>query len=195
MKNIVLLISLTCLIANAAFCQLKLTSSDGRKIKLIPNGTTIGIKLPTVTSKDTCDCNFTVIGKLNSFQNETANVVLRETTRSYYEADGVAKKVTERYRYEKLPVTTPIDISKAMEISIYKPTRKVINRVGYVLLITSILEGLVIGPIAFKNDRKAHDAIVGGALVTGIVFSAIPDNKKYYLQQPVGEPRDLWKIK
>ncbi len=194
MKTHLLLLLLLCLLQSKASAQLTLKSFDGSRNYSIPAGMEIGLKMPTLTANDRCDCGLLSKGSLEDYWLDTITMRVREEIRIYALDENTNKKEETKYgNVENKPVT-PFLAKDALSISVFPKARKNLNKIGIVFMMLSTLQGLVVGPLLSDDARGLSDKIVLGSFGVGFVLAVLPDSKTFYFKQPKDKTERLWLI-
>jgi hypothetical protein len=174
--------------------QLTLQQVGGNKKHVIPIETLIDMTFPAKTSS-TSELAFDKQGGYFKSINKTSiNVVL--TYRNYYFTDenGVIIQETRRINPPDTPMITQVPLANLQSILQYYPPNKNISNIGFTFFLLAIVNNIFVAPhlrAPYNTTvRNAGYAVMG----VGLSFALIPNRKTYYLEQPKGKNKTLWRL-
>ncbi|MCF8244373.1 MAG: hypothetical protein K9J37_00485 [Saprospiraceae bacterium] len=196
MKVISILVFLSFLLPNFLFAQLTIETVTGKKrTKNIPVKTKIGLKMPTQTANNDCNCcHMTYTGILDSIDTEYASLNLLESNRVFVDERGINQFHNVRFEAKAI-VPTNIPLNSLKAVTVFPKSRETLRNTGYTLLLVTTIQSLVINPFLDGKNRRIGNAAAATGFLTGLVFSILPNKKTYYFEQPPGSPKRLWRLK
>lgn len=178
------------------YSQLTLETVNGRKrTKTIHFNTKIGLKLPTMTSNNDCNCcHLTYNGNFDSLGSDYIKINQLESIRVF--VDEMGNNQIHHHEFEKQAIVpTNIPINSLTAVSVFPKSRQVLKPIGYTLLLLSTFQAIAINPFF---DGKAGDIghISAATLfTTGFIFSVLRESKTYYFEPINSNGQQLWRIK
>ncbi len=192
MKKIIAALLVALLLPFFSFSQLTLQRLDGHRTIQFPIGDKIHVKLPTTSANENCDdCFQSYFGVLQQAEGDSLSIMLNSSERKYEKPLGLFRREYVFYTYNN-GMAESVTLPKNL-MSISKNT-KPLPALGDALLLASIFNALVVGPIFMKDDRGFSDRISLVGFSTGLTLALLPRQKTYHFQNPKGKKRRLWKI-
>ncbi len=189
--TLLILLAVPCL----GFAQLLLESVSGKKQVSIGLDKEIGLKMPTFTTNNDYNCCYELIrGYLKMANSDSVQLVLKKIERSFTDYDGVFKRHTIDFQWEST-APTPVPIGNLQAVFVYSKGKSALDNLGGAMMLVAGFQALVINPLMEGKKRKTADKIVGSVFAIGFTMAVLPNKRTYYLEQPSGEPKPLWRLK
>ena len=177
-----------------AMAQLTLQKVGSKKIKVIPIGTLIEVKLPTKTSRADCDCYHSYRGYLKKVEADGVSMIIMNEYHVTVDDNNVGISEFKEFKQPKDSLVMRVPLTKPLAVSRFSEGTKSLQNLGGVLILVSALSNLFIAP-HFKPELGKPLRNYGyGAMALGITTFFIKNPKVYHLQQPKNGNKPLWKL-
>lgn len=178
-----------------AYAQLTLQRVDGNKKHVIPIGTLIDLTFPTKTKEKPEDAFQLYGGKLKKGHSTGVDIVLTFKQHYFVNENGTTVRDVERIRPSDTPAILQIPLTKMRAIVVYTSQKKVdIRDAGAYLFFAAIVSNLFVAPHLGEQQSKMVRNAGFIAMGLGLTVGLLPHRKTYYLEQPQGGNKKLWKI-
>ena len=182
-------------ISTRNYAQLRIQSITGKKVINIGLGKEIGLKRPTTTTNNDCNCCYEMVrGYLKTVNESSLGLVVTKTERTFTDTDGIFKRQTIDYQWESTPATM-VPTEDLQAILIYSKGKASLDNLGGILMVVAGLQALAINPLIDGKNRKTADRIVGGVFAVGFTMAILPNKRTYHFEQPSGDKQPLWRLK
>lgn len=176
--------------------QLRLQSVSGKKTAEIPIGATVGLKLPAPGEQDDpCEYYWLYTGVLKGREAGKIKLLVQEETLLFQDANGVFKKVQTNYSYTQKELYTDIDTDQIFSMTKYAGAGDARKGIGALIIGLSLLQSFAISPFLSDKARDTSDKIVWGGVGVGLTMILLPSKKTWYMQQPEGKRKTLWRLR
>jgi hypothetical protein len=181
--------------AHFAAAQLTLQQVDGTKKHVIPAGASIDLTFPIKTSGLPEKAVQIYYGRLKKVDNTGVGIVITYENRFYTNENGITIHETRDIHPPDTPIVVQIPLTKMQSIVQY-PSKKrtnISNLSAYVFFL-AIASNLFVAPHLKEPQRKMVSNAGFIVMGVGLTVGLLPTTKKYYLEQPKGGNKKLWRI-
>jgi hypothetical protein len=194
MKKHVLTYAFFLFFTHFASAQLTLQQVDGKAKHVIPAGTSIDMTFPMKTSGAPEKAFHIYYGRLKKVDNTGVGIVMTYENRYYVNENGITIQERRNISPPDTPLIVQIPLTKMQSIVQYRPNGLKRSNVAAYITLAAIVSNIFVAPHLkepqSKMVRNAGFIVMGVGLTVGL----LPYRKTYYLEQPKGGNKKLWKI-
>jgi hypothetical protein len=178
-----------------ASAQLTLQEVDGKKKHVIPINSTIDLTFPTKTFGQQPELAFNrYLGYLKTVSKTSIGVVIVYEYRKFIDENGINTQLTRAIKPPDTPMIIQIPLKQLQSITHHYPKNVNVSNVGTSFILLAIVSNIFIAPhLKSPNDKVFRNAGFI-AMGVGLSIAIIPNEKKYYLEQPKGKKKRLWQL-
>ena len=177
-----------------AMAQLTLQKVGSKKIKVIPIGTLIEVKLPTKTSRADCDCYKAYQGHLKKVGDKTVSMILNYEITETVDENNVGIKEVKQFKQPKDSMVMQIPLTKTLAISRFSQSNVSYQNLGGVIFVLSAISNLFIAPHLDNPFGRSLRNIGYGGMALGLSTAFLKTKKVYNFEQPKNGNKTLWKL-
>jgi hypothetical protein len=178
-----------------ASAQLMLQEVGGKKKHIIPINTPIDLTFPMKTSGQQPESAFNrYSGYLKNVSKTNIGVVIVYEYRKFIDENGVNTQLTRAIKPPDTPIIIQIPLTQLQSITRHYPKNVNISNIGTSFFLLAIANNIFIAPHLKSPKDKVYRSVGFIAMGVGLSIAIIPNEKKYYLEQPKGKKKRLWQL-